>query len=289
MFHRAGVVIGGVVLIVVLSGAGLPGSAAAQDIGEMLRPLLEPPRPVLVPADAVVIPYDPADIAGRDKADRVLVPYQRYVELWNLAHPEAKIGEATSSERFSFAGARYDIVLGDDEHIVLNGKLEIELFVDEAVEVPLALRQAVITSALLDGQPARLQAVQAAPQPAAPAGSERGGRADSGRAAAHPARARKGPPSAGPVGTRGRDQARGLEASQRDDPARRGDGRANHRAASGHEPPQADRWRRDWRNHRCGRAGRRCGTRPRWSLRHDVAREGLAGAVDQALTAEAPP
>ncbi len=52
--------------------------------------------------------------------------------------------------------------------MILKGTLNIELFTDEAVDVPLALQGGVITAALLDGKPARLKAtmVQPEPQPA---------------------------------------------------------------------------------------------------------------------------
>ena len=137
--------------------------AEAQDIRELLKPILDEDHPVRIPDDAVVIPYDPADIEGRESATKVLVPYARYVELWNLAHPDQKIGDQPPEQPFSCAGASYAVVLEEAEHVVLQGTLDIELFTDNPVDVPLALQQGVMTSALLDGKPARLKAVQPAP------------------------------------------------------------------------------------------------------------------------------
>jgi hypothetical protein len=79
---------------------------------------------------------DPADIEQRDSATKVLVPYARYVELWNLAHPDKKIGDQVATAKFSFAGASYEVVLEDAEHVVLRGSLDMELFTDDPLDVP---------------------------------------------------------------------------------------------------------------------------------------------------------
>ena len=135
----------------------LSSAAEAQDIRELLKPILDEDHPVRIPDDAVVIPYDPADIEGRQNATKVMVPYARYVELWNLAHPDQKIGEQPPEQPFSCAGASYAVTLEEAEHVVLQGTLDIEVFADKPVDVPLALQQGVITSAMLDGKPAATQ------------------------------------------------------------------------------------------------------------------------------------
>jgi len=48
-------------------------------------PAIPPPKPVKIPDDAVLVPYD-AKLPGG--ADRVLIPYAKYVELWNRAYPD---------------------------------------------------------------------------------------------------------------------------------------------------------------------------------------------------------
>ncbi len=151
------------VLVALAIFTSLQASAPAQDLRELLQPILDADKPVKIPEDAVVIPYDPADIEQRESATKVLVPYARYVELWNLAHPDQKIGDQPAAAKFSFAGAGYEVVLEDAEHVVLRGSLDMELFTDDPLDVPLALQDGVITAALLDGQPARLKAVQPAP------------------------------------------------------------------------------------------------------------------------------
>jgi hypothetical protein len=151
------------VLAIVVFGLGDRGSIArAQDISEILKPLLEPSKPIQIPDDAVVIPYDPDVIDWRAKATQVLVPYSRYVELWNQAYPDRKIG-AESPQPFALAGARYEATLAGDEQILLSGTVDIEIFADGPVDVPLALGDGIITSAMVDGKPARLKTIAASP------------------------------------------------------------------------------------------------------------------------------
>ena len=154
------------VLIALSVAVAIPTDLPAQDINQLLQPLLDQDKPVRIPDDAVVIPYDPADLAQREQAARVLVPYARYVELWNLAHPDQKIGAQAPPVPFAFAAASYDTVLEDADNITLRGYVELELFTDKPTEVPLALLGGVITSAVLDGHPARLKAVLPAQSPA---------------------------------------------------------------------------------------------------------------------------
>ena len=154
-------------VVIILGGLACDSpTASAQDLGEILKPLLEDDKPVRIPDDAVVVPYDPSDEQGRETAAKVLVPYQRYVELWNLAHPDQKIGQQQKEQAFSYAGASYEVLLEDADHITVKGTLAIELYADQPADVPLALQDGVITSALLDGKPARLKANQPSPPPA---------------------------------------------------------------------------------------------------------------------------
>ena len=52
---------------------------------------------------------------GHREADRLLVPYDRYVELWNRAYPDKKIGEPPAPLPYALAGAAYEADLeGDD-------------------------------------------------------------------------------------------------------------------------------------------------------------------------------
>jgi hypothetical protein len=163
------------VLIAWTSVAMLPPCVSAQDVPnltDLLKPLLDQDRPVKIPDDAVVIPYDPTDLEGLARAEKVLVPYPKYVELWNAAHPDQLIGDRQVPHEYALAGAQYEAVLDEGEELSLRGRIELELLDDEPVEIPLALAEGVITAAQLDGQPARLKAAAPAAAPAATDGGQ---------------------------------------------------------------------------------------------------------------------
>lgn len=121
--------------------------------------IADPGPAVSTPDDAVVIPYDPAkDLEPTKTAEKMLVPYDQYVELWNLAHPDKRI-EPPPIAPYSLAGVKYDSTLLEGENLTISGTIELTLFADHVVTVPLALENAVLAKAVLDGQPARLVSV----------------------------------------------------------------------------------------------------------------------------------
>lgn len=117
-------------------------------------PLLEP---VVVPKDAVIVPYDP----GRENpaGERVLVPRETFATLWQAAYPDPT--RSAPPAPFALAGMSLAAALGNADGLVLAGTLEIESFSDDLTEMPLPFEGAVLTQAVLDGQPARLRVVQA--------------------------------------------------------------------------------------------------------------------------------
>jgi hypothetical protein len=131
-----------------------------------LLPILDPGGAVTVPKDAIIIPYDPDKPEGLAEAVKVLVPYEKYVELWNRANPDKKLTDKPPPAPFALAGADYQVTLADGNELLVAGKIEIDVFTDKPVVVPLNLVGGVLAKATLDGQPARLQSVQ--PQPVAP-------------------------------------------------------------------------------------------------------------------------
>ena len=135
--------------------AALAANASAQTPGEENG--RDPGPPVVVPDDAIIRPYDPGiNDAGIYGADRLLVPYGHYVELWNRAHPDKKLEAHPAPLPYALAGAAYRTTLAGDENLLLVGKLAIDVFADDYVEVPLGLRGGVLCRAELDGKPARL-------------------------------------------------------------------------------------------------------------------------------------
>lgn len=131
-----------------------------------LLPFLDPGGPVNIPRDAVIIPYAADQEDGLKKAEKVLVPYEKYVELWNLANPDKKLQTVAPPADYALAGVTYLATLADSDDLLVSGKLEIDLFTDKPTIIPLNLVGGVLVKALLDGQPARLQMVQPGQLPA---------------------------------------------------------------------------------------------------------------------------
>ena len=123
--------------------------------------IVNPAPPVHVPDDAIILPYDPdwKNIA-RD-ADRLLLPYEKYVELWNRAHPDQKLEQKAPPAPYALAGAAYTTQLEGEEFLELTGRIEIDVMADGYVEIPLSLGGGVLAGAEVDGQPARLRVAAA--------------------------------------------------------------------------------------------------------------------------------
>ncbi|MCP3902279.1 MAG: hypothetical protein GY715_01475, partial [Planctomycetes bacterium] len=124
--------------------------------------------PVNVPGDVIIVPYDDTSALGTVDTEQLLVPYDRFVELWNLAYPEKPIGETAPPVRYAMATGSFSAELpsgAEPTYFLLTGGLDIEVYVDEAVLVPLPVGGAVLARADLDGAPAKLSVVEApAPQ-----------------------------------------------------------------------------------------------------------------------------
>ena len=156
-------------LVTLLTSVASAQDAAAPDWNKILE-MLNPGPPIQLPNDAVVIPYDPADPAGTTSAAKVLVPYAKYVELWNAAYPDQQLEARRPPASYALAGATYQATLADEQDLLITGKIVIDSFVDDAVTVPLGIVGGVLTQATLDGQPARLHILQptAPPPPPSP-------------------------------------------------------------------------------------------------------------------------
>jgi len=208
----------GVVLAVLLA----LGAAAEAD--EADRPyvvqIVPPTGPVEVPGDAVILPYDPESKEGVREADRLLVPYARYVELWNRAYPEKPIGETPPPAPYALAGASLAATVEGEEYLQVDGHVAIDVFTDEYVTVPLPLSGGVLARADLDGSPARVSVVEPRPRKQAKAVKQAAKPAKPGRPASFVALY---------VSGKGRHR---LEVSVRLPLARRG----GWRVAEGHLP-----------------------------------------------------
>jgi len=150
----------------VLAACLLAPATEAAD-GPYVIQVVEPPEPVKVPEDAIILPYDPDSATGIQDADRMLVPYAKYVELWNRAYPNEK-PEVKPPAPYGLAGASYATTLEGDEYLLVEGQLEVDVYTDEHVTVPLGLAGGVLARAELDGKPARLSVPSVAETPNQP-------------------------------------------------------------------------------------------------------------------------
>ncbi len=140
---------------------------------------------IAIPADAIVVPYDPAVLPGsdagpRDLQQKLLVPYDTYVQLWNAAHPDERLTTAPPVVPYAWAAAGYSATLSGNEALEVTGDFQLELFSDAGVTIPLTIAGGVLQSITVDGQPARVQLLESntpapgaqAPQMQAPANQQ---------------------------------------------------------------------------------------------------------------------
>jgi len=139
-----------------------PGAAQqpAPKTGPYVIQVVEPLEPVKVPEDVVIVPYDPDSKTGIQDARQIMVPYAKYVELWNLAYPDKRLETKAPPAPFALASGSYTTTLEGEEFLLVEGHLEIDVFTDQFVAIPLGLEGGVLARAVLDGQPARLSVVQ---------------------------------------------------------------------------------------------------------------------------------
>ena len=103
----------------------------------------------------VIVPYE-GDPTRAEEAGKVLIPYRRYVELWNRAHPEDRIDVPAGPVNVALAGVRYQATFaGERMNLVLTAR--VKTFGKGWVVLPLPMKGVAVTAATLDGKPARLQ------------------------------------------------------------------------------------------------------------------------------------
>ncbi len=142
--------------LVARAATGVPKVAMALVLGVLVTGSSALAGPKIAP---VVVPYD-GDPRKVDEADKVLLPYKRYVKLWNLAHPDQKIETPAkgivSSRKVSLAGVMYNVVVADKKmKITLTAEITAR---DKGWAVlPMGISGMAVTTATIDGKPAGLQ------------------------------------------------------------------------------------------------------------------------------------
>ncbi|MEA3213466.1 MAG: hypothetical protein QOE70_6523 [Chthoniobacter sp.] len=101
--------------------------------------------------EMVIVPYDPKKPAAEQKPDRLYLPYERFLQLWEAAKQQRRpVPLASSSAPWVLSGARYDGVIGE-QSVGFTGKLDLLTTNEPWVKVPLAFGNARISALLLDG------------------------------------------------------------------------------------------------------------------------------------------
>lgn len=148
--HCCGFFNAAVMLTVLLSGS----AASAQP--PATKPVLPPP----VQRPALIVPFhvdqDP------QTADRVLLPFEKFVELYQLAHPEKLVTmPPPEAGRILEALYRAEVVVPEKQpeaaNVKLNARLVLRSYVDGQWSVPLPFQNVALNSAKLNGQNAAIQ------------------------------------------------------------------------------------------------------------------------------------
>ena len=114
-----------------------------------------PARRAPAKAAPVVAPYE-GDPTRADEAAKVLIPYRRYVELWNLAHPEGRIDLPPGPVEAALAGVRYvGTVAGERMNVVLTAR--VKTFGRKWVSLPMPMAGLAVQSATFAGRQAGLK------------------------------------------------------------------------------------------------------------------------------------
>ena len=151
------------VLLLIMIWIGFGNQTHAQQVVNDINQLknliaeLQTEPKVELPNDAIIIPFDASDPKGREKADRLLLPYEHYLNLINQADLGAKPASINAPVDFVISSAEYNLELTLDEDISIQGKLVIELLTDDPVIVGLPLLGGALADAKVDGKPAKLQ------------------------------------------------------------------------------------------------------------------------------------
>lgn len=104
----------------------------------------------------VIIPYE-GDPTTAEQSDKVLIPYARYVQLWNQAHPDDPIDGLKPGTDISLASVRYKLTV-EKEQLDLLLTCDIKTYGRDWVVLGMDIQGLAVTQATIDGKAAQLQA-----------------------------------------------------------------------------------------------------------------------------------
>ena len=149
------------ILVALLLCCGLPFSsdALAQSeakLGPLTIRIAPDAEPISIPADAVIRPFNPAAGTDSPQSNRVIIPYRKYEELWNLAYPNEKSNQRPLPTDYAIRAASWTTQLADADTLKLSGQMTIESFSEDSITIPFPVSGGVLTKASLNGDPARI-------------------------------------------------------------------------------------------------------------------------------------
>jgi len=102
-----------------------------------------------------IFPYED-DPTEAERTEKVLIPYSRFIKLWNQAHPEDRIDEIPPAADISFANVRYNAAV-ENKRLTLTLTADLQTYTDDWVPMPLPMKNLAVTDITFDGAPAKWQ------------------------------------------------------------------------------------------------------------------------------------
>jgi hypothetical protein len=107
--------------------------------------------------DEIIVPYSGSP-AQAQSSDKVLVPYSRFVQLWNKAHPDDRIELTAAETEISLSNVSYQVTIKDEQFNLLL-TANIRTYGKKSVIMPLPISGLAATEVTLNGGSAQLQTV----------------------------------------------------------------------------------------------------------------------------------
>lgn len=140
-----------------------PPVLSPDEIRGLLGSLGRPKKLATVPDDVLIVPFDANDPQGQKNADRVLISYDEYQRL--KSETGKKPEPAPTVVPYVLASTSYQCRLDAENDNLIEGVILVDVMQDAPVTVPLFLSGGAFASATVDGEPARLQFLQAPANP----------------------------------------------------------------------------------------------------------------------------
>ncbi len=119
----------------------------------------KPVPPKSMPQPSVVIPYDAA--GDPLAAERIFLPYEKFVELWNQAYPDKRIIAPAPVEAMiaeALYAAEVDAAAGPESAVIqVTGRVVAYSFRDRQVRLELPLGNVALDAVAVDGKSAAVQ------------------------------------------------------------------------------------------------------------------------------------